>query len=377
MRATSAGSEVDTMTGPIDERDIENLKGMMRDYLVDHFGIQNPDRSFNCIFEGHDDRNPSCHYYADSKTVYCHGCSRGGDIFAVKGLVDGIDSFPDQVRGVAEDLGYRLSDSDTQTKPRPKRKPRPLFDKPRDAGGDDCSEACGLAFANLYLPENVEARRYLFKRGLDDRDIARCGLGCTRAPKEIMPSFRVSEPDAILFITIAFWNADFTEARYCMLRTVSTGEVRNKEWRPAGVASPLYNEWMLRASLDVVFVTEGPIDAIALHKLTNGKNCMALGGIAGIKRLCQIIYHTDPKLRPGLLVICFDQDEAGKKARDKLSADLCKIGQPHTCVPAYPGGAKDPDDWLMASKGTEWEFCELPSSIEGGPKLYATRWLDG
>jgi hypothetical protein len=193
-----------------------------------------------------------------------------------------------------------------------------------------------------------------------------------------MPSFRVNERGIVGFVTIPFWNAGFTEARYCMLRTVSLGKVKNKEWRPAGVTSPLWNEWMLTASLDVVMVTEGPIDAIALHKLTKGrKNCMALSGIAGAKRLCQILYHADPRERPGVLVICMDQDEAGKNARDGLSADLCKIGQPHICVPAYPGNAKDPDDWLMAGRGTEWEFCELPSSLDGGPKPYGTRWLDG
>ena len=378
MRAASAHTEVDTMTELINERDIENLREMMPDFLEARFGITDLRRSFLCPFPDHDDRNPSCKYYPDSNTIFCHGCRKGGDVFKVKGIVDGIDGFPDQIRGVAEDVGYRLSDSDAPPKPRKKRKKRPLFDEPREAGGGDCYEACGNAFASIYLPENVEGRRYLFRRGLDDQDISRWGLGFTRAPKEIMPEFRVSEKEAIGYITIPFWNAGFTEARYCMLRTVSKSEVRNKEWRPAGITSPLWNEWMLTASLDVVMVAEGPIDAIALHKLTKGdKNCMALGGVAGAKRLCQILYHADPRTRPGVLVVCMDQDKAGKDTRDKLSADLCKIGVPHICVPAYPGGAKDPDDWLMAGKGTEWEFCEIPSSIEDGPKLYGTRWFDG
>ena len=340
------------MSGHIDERDIGNMKGMLADWLDARLGITNLRRSFPCPFPDHDDRNPSCHYYPDSETIYCHGCRRGGDVFACKGLVDGIDDFPEQVRGVADDLGYRLSDSDGPPKPRPRRKKRPPFDEPREAGCEDVSEACGMAFANLYLPENVEMRRYLFRRGFDDRDIARWGLGCVREPREISPRFRVSEPDAVGYITVTFWNADFTAANYCMLRTVSDGEVRNKEWRMAGVTSPLFNEWMLTAGLDVVFVTEGPIDAMALHKLNGGKPCMALGGVAGAKRLCQVLYHARPEARPGLLVICMDMDEAGRQARDRLSADLCKIGVAHVCTPAYPGGAKDANDWLMAGKGT-------------------------
>ena len=375
------GTEVVAMTELIDERDIENIKGMTDEWLERRFGITNARKQFRCIFPDHDDRNPSCCYYPDSQTIFCHACRRGGDVFTVKGIVDGIEGFPEQVRGVADDLGYRLSDVGGPPKPRPKRKKRPPFDVPREAGGDDCSEACGEAFANLYLPENVEMRRYLFRRGLDDRDIARWGLGCVDDPKKICPQFRVKEEGALGFITIPFWNTDFTEARYCMVRTVSAGKVRNKEWRPAGMTSPLWNEWMLTASLDEVLVAEGLIDAMALRKLTERdgreKHCMALGGVGGAKRLVQVLYHAKPEKRPGLVVICMDQDEVGKETRDKLSADLCKIKVPHICVPAYPGGAKDADEWLMAGRGTEWEFCELPSSLDGAPKLYGTRWLDG
>ena len=196
-----------------------------------------------------------------------------------------------------------------------------------------------------------------------------------------MPGFRISEPEALGFVTIPFWNRDFSEARYCMVRKVSKGKVRNKEWRPVGMTSPLWNEWMLTASLDVVMVAEGLIDTMALCKLTerNGarKNCMALGGVAGAKRLSQILYHADPKTRPGLVVICMDQDAEGKKARDKISADLCSMRIPHTCVPAYPNGAKDADEWLMAGKGVEWDFCELETAASADQALYGTRWQNG
>ena len=356
---------------------------MMPEWLDARLGIRDLRRSFSCPFPDHDDRDPSCHFYRDSNSIYCHGCRRGGDVFAAKGLVDGIEGFPEQVRGVADDVGYRLSGSGKPTKPRPKRKKRPPFAEPRQAGGDDCSEACGLAFAKLYSPEGVEGRRFLFRRGLDDRHLARWGLGFTAEPGEIMPSFRTSERGIAGFVTIPFWNADFTEARYCMLRTVpgDGGAVRNKEWRPAGIASPLWNEWMLTASLDVVFVTEGPIDAMALAKLTerggSRKNFMALGGVAGAKRLAQVLYRAKPKERPGLLVICMDQDEAGRRTRDAMSADLCKIGVAHICVPAYPGGAKDADEWLMAGKGAEWDFCEVGQGSGDGPRLFGTRWRDG
>ena len=371
----------------IDDRDIEAMRGSMADVLCERFGITNVQRSFSCPSPDHRDSDPSAHYYADTGTVHCFGCGKTWDVFSLVGEVEGIDNFVDQAHAVAEILGISLAnepdpcgDTLKPARKRPKKK-RPPFDEPREAGGADCSEACGLAFANLYAPEGIEGRRFLFRRGLDDRDIARWGLGFVKDPKTVMPEFRVGEKGAAGFVTIPFWNADFTKADYCMMRTVSAGEVRNKEWRPAGLTSPLWNEWMLTASLDVVMVAEGLIDAMALAKLTEkdgmAKNCMALGGVGGAKRLVQILYHAKPEQRPGLLVVCMDQDAEGKRTRDKISADLCKIGVAHICTPAYPNGAKDADEWLMAGKGKEWEFREIEGGLPDGPRLFGTRWFDG
>ena len=133
------------------------------------------------------------------------------------------------------------------------------------AGGADCAEACGNAFGQLYYAENDIGRRYLRWRGLDDGDAATFGLGFTRDPKEIMPEFSVYEPKAFGFITIPFWNKDFSTANYCMVRTVCRpGDARNKEWRPRGLASPLWCEWLLSVAAEQVYVTEGLIDAMAL-----------------------------------------------------------------------------------------------------------------
>ena len=139
-------------------------------------------------------------------------------------------------------------------------------------------------------------------------------MGFARDPRAVMPQFGVYEPEALGFVVIPFWNASFTEARYCMARTVSRGEIRNKEWRPKGVPTPLYNEWMLTASLPVVYVTEGLIDAMALAKVT-GKHVMALGGVANASRLASVLYHARPELRPRKVMVCMDEDAEGRVVR--------------------------------------------------------------
>ncbi|MBQ9043565.1 MAG: toprim domain-containing protein [Eggerthellaceae bacterium] len=360
----------------VSERERDDLRASMPDLLRERCGIVNLRRSFSCPSPGHEDSDPSAHYYENGHTVHCFGCGKTWDVFTLIGELDGIDGFAEQAKAVADIVGYRLSGDDgTPARPRPKPKPRPLFDRPREAGSGNCFEQCGRAFGDLYAPGNEVGRRYLRYRGLDDDDAARFGLGFTRNPRSIMPQFRVYEPEALGFITIPFWNRDFTVANYCMVRTISRGDVRNKEWRPKGVASPLWNEWMLTASLPVVFVAEGLIDAMAINKVL-GKPTMALGGVANAKRLASILYHADPSARPDKVIVCMDEDDEGRKAAEAICGNLSRIGVANGLVPPYPEGAKDMDEWLMRGEGSEWDFEAQPADCTG-LVLYRTRWRDG
>lgn len=190
-----------------------------------------------------------------------------------------------------------------------------------------------------------------------------------------MPEFRVYEPKAFGFITIPFWNADFSSANYCMVRTVcKPGDARNKEWRPRGLASPLWREWLLPASAKQVYVTEGLIEAMALAKITGG-DVMALGGVANARRFSQVLYATPPELRPKKVTVAMDEDDEGRKTRDRICHDLDLLHVRHAVMPPYPGGAKDADEYLMAMRGKEWEYGTRQGSIPTDYPLYYTRWL--
>jgi replicative DNA helicase len=361
----------------VSEHDRDGLRACMPELLEARCGVTDLRRSFRCPSPAHDDRDPSAHYYENDHTVHCFGCGRTWDVFSLVGELDGIDGFAEQAKAVADLVGYRLEDGDKKPGKRVQRrkpKPRPLFDDPREAGGADCAEACGRAFGRLYHAENDIARRYLRWRGLDDGDAATFGLGFTTNPREIMPEFRVWEPKAFGFITIPFWNADFSTANYCMVRTVCRpGDARNKEWRPAGLVSPLWCEWLLSASADVVYVTEGLIDAMALAKITGG-DTMALGGVANARRLSQVLHGTPPELRPKKLVVAMDEDDEGRKTRERICHDLDVLRIPHAVLPPYPGGAKDADEWLMAGRGTEWDYEQRNGSPSDATPLWRTRW---
>lgn len=359
----------------VSERDREALRACMPELLGVRCGVSDLRRSFRCPSPSHDDRDPSAHYYEDDHVVHCFGCGKTWDVFSLVGELDGIEGFAEQARAVAEAVGYSLDESPGEARPRPRaaRPPRPPFEEPREAGVPDCLAAVRAAAGALYEPGNDVGRRYLRWRGLDDADAARFGLGFTRDPREVLPEFAVFEPEALGFITIPFFcDAAHSTANYCMARTVGRRGVRNKEWRPRGVASPLWNEWMLSASTPVLYVAEGLIDAMALSKITGG-DAMALGGVANARRLGQVLHRTPRELRPGRVVVCMDEDDEGRRARDRVSADLDALGVPHVALPPYPGHAKDADEWLMDGRGVEWDYEERRAP-DGGT-LYYTRWL--
>lgn len=357
----------------ISDIDQDNLRACMPEVLALRCGVGDVRRSFRCPSPDHDDRDPSAHFYANDNTVHCFGCGKTWDVFSLVGELDGIEGFPERARAVADMVGYHLDGNPCKGGYVSRRfaGPRPPFDEPRVAGGDDCGDACSAAWDALFEAGNEVARRYLRWRGLDDLDTMNWGLGFTRAPKSIMPQFRVWEPEALGFITIPFWNHDCSEARYCMLRTISRGQVRNKEWRPAGIATPLWMEWKLSASMDVLYVAEGLIDAMAIAKITGGV-VMALGGVSNAKRLAQVLYRVPSHLRPRTIVVCMDEDEEGRKACANICRDLDALKVPHAVMPPYPNGAKDADEWLMAGRDAEWRY---ETWMSGDLELFRTRWL--
>jgi hypothetical protein len=101
---------------------------------------------------------------------------------------------------------------------------------------------------------------------------------------------------------------------------------------------------------------------------------MALGGTSNAKRFGQVLNTVPADLRPHKVVVCMDEDDEGRKARERIVHDLDLLGVRHAVMPPYPGGAKDADEWLMAGRGSEWEFAESAGTA-GGVPFFSTRWL--
>ena len=327
---------------------IDRLRQCMPDLLQIKLRLDRVEKPFRCPSPDHEDRNPSASYHGPTNTVHCFGCGKSWDVFDLIGMLDGIDSFADQARAVAVYVGYPLGDQDLGHKKHNSPKNRNTrFPLPKPVGGPNVYDACFDAFVNLFEPVGQPGLDYLRSRGFNEGDALRYGFGFTQDPSSIMPSFRCCEPDAFGYITIPYFDRDCRTASYVVLRTVCRGDPNRKEWRPKDLASPLWREWMLSASLPLVCVTEGIFDAIAFERLT-GRPTMALGGTSMATRLLSVLERTPTPSRPKAILICPDQDDAGLKAAEHMADGLNALGVPNALAPAYPDGAKDANDWLMA-----------------------------
>jgi DNA primase len=112
----------------------------------------------------HDEKTASFQVHADKQIFYCFGCGAGGDVFAFRMRMEGLD-FPDVLRVLGRELGIAV---------------------PETGGGDEgqaaaafrANEAAAAFFRNaLRGPEGAAARRYLHERGVPEDLAERFRIG--------------------------------------------------------------------------------------------------------------------------------------------------------------------------------------------------------
>ncbi len=369
------------MCARISDAVVEALKELTPEYLSIRCGIDNVTRNFVDPWptHKHEHYTPSAHYYPDTHTItnFGDGDDDTYNVFQLAGALEGIpeSDFRGMVQAVADVVGYRLEDGDdTQPRSFAQRQPEP-YQTPEEAGHCDVLRACQDAHDALYTKEGSVAREYLYGRGFDDLDMRKYGLGYVRRASDFMPEFKVWEPDSPGFVVVPFAAKGWDSVTYAMLRTIVNegDEATCKEWRPKGFKSPLWREWMLTTSQPEVYVCEGLLDAMSLEKL-KGVPTMALGGTKYAGRMAQVLYHTPCEKRPDRVIVCMDEDDAGRETADNMERDLDAIGVRHERLRPYPYGKKDANDLLQYLKGTAWEF-DCTAMGQGLPPARTTRWM--
>ena len=97
--------------------------------------------------------------------------------------------------------------------------------------------------------------------------------------------------------------------------------VNNDKVKSKG-SSDIWNKRYIKENNQLVYVTEGIIDALSLEVIDPNVKVMSINGVGNINSL---VYALKENNFNGTIGIAFDKDGAGKKATDELKKELAKI----------------------------------------------------
>lgn len=125
-------------------------------------------------------------------------------------------------------------------------------------------------------------------------------------------------------------------------------KMNNKGGTPA-----IFNARALFAQgVQEVFVTEGAFDALSI--IEAGAAAIALNSTSNAEKLLSMLQG---RRTAATLILCLDNDDAGKKAADTLKQGLQRLNISHISAD-ITGGYKDPNEALTADRGAFIEAIE-------------------
>ena len=333
----------------------------------------------------HNEKTPSFSVSPDKQIYHCFGCGKGGGVVSFIMAIENL-SFPDAVRFLAEKNGMTVpEESGDQEIPRQRRR---MLDLNR--------EAARWFYAALNSPEGAKAAAYLERRGISRKTANRFGLGAA--------------PEGWDKLLIAMRAKGFTQDELLSAGLVTAGQRRresgtrsvydkfrdrlifpvidirgevvgfsgralNADQEPKYLNSPetlVFAKRRLLFAMNLakntkrsnIILVEGNVDVVTLHQ-AGFDNTVATMGTALTTEQTRIISRYTKEL-----VLCYDNDPAGKKATEK-ALDLLKNSELSVRVLKLPdrivdGQAVkvDADDFVR-SKGAD-AFERLLSGSGGG-----------
>lgn len=267
---------------------------------------------------------------SDNTLWKCFACQRGGDIVTAVSLHEGI-SRGEAVERVKEMYGNRIP---AQTSAQEVHQQVKSINRNYSKYITDCANAI----------KGSPAEDYLHGRGFTDETITRFNIGydATDGGKIVVPYNR--------------------ECTYFFTRNLmphGANNFRKPKKSEAGI-EPIYNAAALRSKARAVFVTESQLDAITLMQ-EGAEQAIAMGGL-GVDKLKQELEEKGTK---AILLLCLDNDDAGRSATASLQTMLDAVQMPADCPQlAFAdvsadicGTDKDPNE-VLQNKRTDMPLRE-------------------
>lgn len=256
---------------------ISEYKTYLWDYLEKYHNVTSPKRFFHCLNPNHIDNNPSMMFTDKYNICKCFSCGVSYDIYDLIGLDYDLHSFKEQLEKVQElYLGYVPVKKEVK--------------KEIDNKIYDYTNYYNKCFKNRYKTTYLEQR------------------GITR---ELIDKYKIGYDEERQLVV-------FPINKHCYF---ARSVVNNDKIKSRG-SSDIWNKKYIKENNQLVYVTEGIIDALSLEVIDPNVKVMSINSVGNINSL---IYALKENNFNGTIGIIFDKDGAGKKATDELKKELAKI----------------------------------------------------
>lgn len=302
----------------------------------------------------HNEKTPSFCVYPENNSFYCFGCNKGGDVITFIMGVENLD-FSEAVKFLAQRVGLPLPEEGADLSM--SRLRTRILEINREAGR--------FYFGTLSTPEGKPGLDYFRRRGLDGKTIRHFGLGYAPdsgfalvnhlrgkgyTQEELVQSDMVRRSQKgnlydryrgrIMFPifdlrgnVVAFGGRILTNEKPKYINTSDT-PVYHK-------SSGLFAMNLAKDSGSrQLILAEGYMDVIALHR-AGFTNAIASLGTALTEEQARIIRRYADEA-----IICYDSDEAGRRATQRAIPILKKAGLLVRVI-TVPGN-KDPDEFFRS-----------------------------
>jgi DNA primase len=358
-------------------------------------------REFKACCPFHREKSPSFYVNDDKQFYHCFGCGAHGDVIGFLMQHDNL-SFVDAVEGLAAEAGLQM--------PRPDPADIQKAEKTRDLHAL-LDVAAKWMEKQLYAPANREVLDYLAGRGLRKETLAAFRIGFAPADRQAMRAFLKSKSfdddmmseaglvkknergeiyaffrERVMFpVTdrrgrvIAFsgrilpdhmrppdssrrWGGDYKPGKY----------INSPEGPLFDKGRTLYAEAQARHAArenKPVIVTEGQMDVIACHQ-AGFNGAVAPMGTALTEEQVLLMWSMIVKDEK-VPVLCFDGDNAGRKAAARACERILPLLKPDQSVKfAFMPEGEDPDSLIKT--GGAGAFQKI---LDGAISLFDFLWL--
>ena len=322
------------------------------DIVGNYVQLKRKGRLYGGLCPFHNEKTPSFYVYPETQSFYCFGCGAGGDVITFIKKISSL-SYGEAVKLLAERAGMPEPDEDDGTGRMRSR----ILSMNKEAAR--FFHAC----LNSSVDEAAQARAYWRRRGLDDRTIARFGLGYapdngqalyqhlrdkgyTQAEMDASGLFKRSPSGRIYCL---FWRRVMTPIFDLRGNVIAFGGRVLDDSKPKYVNSP---ETLVYHKSETVFalqiakrsasrryvLCEGYMDVISMQQAGIDTAVCACGTALTQAQVRLLSEYADE------VILSYDSDEAGQKATLR-SLELFRNSPVQVGVLNIPN-AKDPDEYI-------------------------------